>query len=263
MEFNIKDIFQSVAKQMRIDFEESRLALNHPTLKGDSAEEIVKNFLNKYFTKNLSITSGLIIDSNGKFSKQQDIIICDADKTPILYEKKDIRVVPVETVYAVIEVKSKLKKNSIPSIIDNALSVKNMEKKAFYTLEDEIIKTNFNLYGKKWDYYPINYFVFAFEAEDSSKIANEIWIECLKRNLPIEKRIDCCCILNEYVFLNAIMDNNDLPESVDALPSEKTQFRSYPTNNSLLLFYTMISNYLFQASCKPFRLRDYLRNMVF
>ena len=143
------------------------------------------------------------------------------------------------------------------------LSVKNMEKKAFYTYENSAIKNVLNLYGKIWDYYPVNYFIFAFETEDSNKITNEIFMEQLKRNLPVEKRIDCCCILDEYVFLNAIMNNKDLPDKVDGLPSENTQFRAYPTKNSLLLFYTLISNYLFQASCKPFRLKDYLGNMVF
>ena len=156
MEFSIKDVFDKVSQRMRIDFEESRDALNHPTLKGDAAEEIVRDFFKKYLPKNLTITSGIVIDSEGHFSKQIDIIICDAFKSPVFYEKKDIRVIPIETVYAVIEVKSVLKGGQISSICDNMNSIKKMKKQAFYIPSGAIIK-KYKFYDSYTDHFPVLY----------------------------------------------------------------------------------------------------------
>ncbi len=262
MEFSIKDVFDKVSQRMRIDFEESRDALNHPTLKGDAAEEIVRDFFKKYLPKNLTITSGIVIDSEGHFSKQIDIIICDAFKSPVFYEKKDIRVIPIETVYAVIEVKSVLKGGQISSICDNMNSIKKMKKQAFYIPSGAIIK-KYKFYDSYTDHFPVLYFIFAFSAENPTKICQQINLEHLKRNFQISNRIDLCCILDEYVFLNATVDENSNVESVVGIPNDKTTFSSYPTKNALLLFYSLISNYLFQASCFDFKMKDYLGNMVF
>lgn len=66
---------------------------------------LLQIFLKKYLPKKLDVSSGILVNANGAQTKHLDIIISDADKTPILFEKANVRVIPVECVYAIIEVK--------------------------------------------------------------------------------------------------------------------------------------------------------------
>ena len=83
--------FNQVAKQMQLDFERARRLSRHPGIKGDVSETIVKSFLADYLPQNLQISSGQIFDTNGKVSRQLDIIIHDRDNTPVLYLDRDMR----------------------------------------------------------------------------------------------------------------------------------------------------------------------------
>jgi hypothetical protein len=105
---SVAGIFDKVAKRMRLDMDEAREALSHAGLKGSSFEDIFREFLRKYLPLSLDISTGQIIDSHGGITRQLDVIISDTAKTPIFYSKGEVRVIPIECVYAVIEVKAKL-----------------------------------------------------------------------------------------------------------------------------------------------------------
>jgi hypothetical protein len=66
--------------------------MEHPGEKGSFFEEIVREFLKMYSPKSLDISTGFIIDSNDNESKQMDIIISDATKTPIFFQNTSVRV---------------------------------------------------------------------------------------------------------------------------------------------------------------------------
>lgn len=146
---NLKEIFDEVSKQMSSDLEKARKSFNHPGMKGNSAENTFKDFLNKYLPKNLDISTGILVDAFEKSSKQLDVIISDAIKTPIFYESNDQRVIPVECAYSVIEVKTKLNKKEFNNTFENMMSVRRLKKTAY--LSNAPIRYHFNLYGKKWD----------------------------------------------------------------------------------------------------------------
>ncbi|MDD4495221.1 MAG: hypothetical protein PHV32_12935, partial [Eubacteriales bacterium] len=126
----VKDIFDSISKQMKDDFENIRVCLSHPGLKGSAFEEVFRNFLASYLPKTLAITQGVIVDVNGNVSRQLDIIIYDALHTPIFFENVTTRVIPVECVYAVVDVKAFIDSNEIENIYTYMLSVRDMQKVA-------------------------------------------------------------------------------------------------------------------------------------
>lgn len=258
---DFKDIFVSIADKMRADFEASRSAFNHPSLKGSAAENILIEFLRIYLPDHLSVISGIVVDSNGGVTKQQDIIICDKAKTPVFFTNGDIRVVPIEAVYATIEVKSNLRKQDISSIVNNMLSVKRLIKKAYYS-DDQVLKRNYTIYDMEWDYYPVNYFFFAFKSDNSDTLRNELLKQQNDLGLPLHQRVDCGCVLDSCVYLNAVINDPSDPQNISALPYPNAKFATYNTQNALLLFYTLIANVLFQATCRPIRFNDYLGNMT-
>lgn len=252
MMLDFKNLFTNISKRMRADFESARATLSHPGLKGAAFEGTVKQFFRQYLPDRLGVATGQLVDSTGSLSKQLDVVIFDKSKTPILYENNGVQVIPVECVYAVIEVKARLDASELPSIHANMLSVKSLKKTAYYDGESVIVETN-NLYGQKWRHWPTNYFVFGFECPDPRTLQVPL-IEYHNASLQQpHMRIDLMCILDRGVYLNLTQDGK-----FDALPS----FTSVPvyiaTDQSLLLFYTLVVHLMNQARMPNFSFTDYI-----
>jgi hypothetical protein len=253
----IEEIFDEVANQMRSDLEKARTALKHPGLKGEAFEETFKQFIRDYLPRQLDISTGIIIDSSGNSSRQIDIIVSDSAKTPIFYRNGEIRVIPVECVYSIIEVKAYLDSNELNNIFQNMESVRNLKKISYYKEGGHIRYTNI-LYGREWEIWPINYYVFAYDSIDLETLAKHIDEEHKTKNLPENSRIDCICALDKGVICNLGPDGK-----FNALPQPGSSLYAVNTKRSLLLFYTLISNYLNQARLPNFRFIDYLGQLVF
>lgn len=252
---NIEEVFEEVSTQMRSDFEKSRSALSHAGLKGSSNEEIVKAFLKQYLPKNLEMSTGLAVDSKGGVSRQIDIIIHDAAKTPIFFQSAETRVIPIECIYAVIEVKAFLDKAELDKSFQNMKSVKSLEKIAFFEPKSAIVETN-NLYGQEWKHWPVAHFVFAFDSPDLESVLSNL--QAMGSGVDVHKRIDTVCVLGKGVILNQSPDGG-----LTALPSPNTRLAASFTDNQLLLFYTIISIILNQANMMPFNIHPYLGEIKF
>lgn len=255
-------VFQHISKQMTIDFDRARTLSKHPGLKGDSAESIVREFLRLYLPINLEISSGQIFDTNGNISNQLDIIISEKSSTPTLFLDKEhkTRLLPVECVYSVIEVKARLDKRELikerSGVFENMLSVRKLEKKAFYP--SGVIVRDTNNYGREWADWPINYFVFAFDSIGLATLKAHINEYHVQHNLPPERRIDSVCILGKGMVLN-----KDADGSFGACPTSDSTLVYVESQKELLLFYTLISHYLLQAKMRTFRFIDYAGNIQF
>jgi hypothetical protein len=105
---DVAELFRIVAERMRGDLRLARAALTHPGLRGASFEEAFRSFLRTYLPRTLEVSTGVIVDSVGGYSRQIDVIISDAARTPVLYAVGETRVVPVECVYMAIKVKAHL-----------------------------------------------------------------------------------------------------------------------------------------------------------
>lgn len=252
----LNEIFEEISKTMRSDFDRSRFAIQiHPGLKGEAGENIVKQFLGNYIPKSLGITGGILVDSNGNRSKQLDVIIYDADKTPILFQSENIRVIPVECAYAVIEIKSKLNGKELSKIFTNMDSVRNLKKVAYYSNDDSV---PFSLYGKNdWENWPINYFVFAFDSINLNILVSKIHEKQTKDLREPHNQIDMICVLEKGVI--HYEDNGDY----SITPKATSQLRAAKTSKSLLLFYSLISRLLNQMNMKKFSFTPYINGINF
>jgi hypothetical protein len=254
---NIVEIFDQVADKMRSDLAETRSALQHPGLKGSSLEEVVRQFLREYLPATLDVSTGVVVDSKGNISRQIDVIISDAAKTPIFYRSRDTRVIPVEGVYSVMEVKADLTTQELERAFENMRSVRKLQKIAYEVDSGPITKWKM-LYGRTWQMWPINYFVFAFDSSPLDKLGSLLAKRYTDERLPEWERIDTICVLNRGVILN--QDPNGF---FDALPSPGSTVGHYETERALLLFYSLISRYMFQAEIPSFRFTDYLGKLNF
>ena len=254
---NIAEIFDEVAKQMRSDFEKARKAMQHPGLKGTSFEETFKKFLRNYLPQQLDISTGLLVDSCGSVSRQLDVIISDSAKTPIFYRSGNMRVIPIECAYAAIEVKAYLDGGELNSIFQNMESVRNLKKTAYYKPSGAIIYSD-KLYGREWEIWPINYYVFAYDSIDLMTLVKYIDEKHQTKKLPEHSRIDTVCVLDKGVICNKQADGK-----FNALPQPGSSLFVSNTTRSLLLFYTLTNHYFNQARLPNFRFKDYLGEIIF
>lgn len=87
--------------------------LRHNLSKGEIRELFLNELLSNFITDQFGIGTGIIVDSNGNQSHQMDIIIYDKRLLPPMIKNSNLGVYPLETVLAVIEVKSSINRKEI------------------------------------------------------------------------------------------------------------------------------------------------------
>lgn len=252
---DIKQIFSEVSTQMRADFSRSQQSLSHTGLKGGANEEIVRQFFRQYFPKTLDVTSGTLVDSAGGISKQLDIILSDAAKSPIFFQAADVRVIPVECAYSVIEVKAYLDKKELERCYENMNSCKSLKKCAYFEQKGHITYPN-TLFGTEWPFFPLSYFVFAFDSIGLESIVTNL--SELQKSSDVHQRIDAICTLDKGVVLNRTKKG-----LYSALPEPEATLICATTQQSLLLFYAVTSIILNQARMPNFNIQPYIQKILF
>jgi hypothetical protein len=104
----IGELFESVEDSLLAQFLEAGF-VQHAGDKGENREEILRRFLEERLPRRFGIAKGEILDPNGVHSRSADLIIYDALNCPVLFTGKTA-VLPIEGVYGIIEVKSRLSK---------------------------------------------------------------------------------------------------------------------------------------------------------
>lgn len=97
----LSGLHEDIQTQLRI----ARESLDHPGTKGDASEEVWLDLLDTYLPKRYQAAKAHVVDSQGKFSEQIDIVIFDRQYSPFIFQYKGQTVIPAESVYAVFEAK--------------------------------------------------------------------------------------------------------------------------------------------------------------
>ncbi|MFA6925295.1 MAG: DUF6602 domain-containing protein [Bacteroidales bacterium] len=93
--------------------------LEHKLTKGELRELFVNDLLVNFITSQFSIGTGVVVDSYGNASRQTDIIIYDNRILPPIIKNSNLGTYPLESVLAIIEVKSVLNKEALLKTEDN------------------------------------------------------------------------------------------------------------------------------------------------
>lgn len=96
--------------------------LQHGGLVGSSREFIIRRVLRRLLPRSTVIATGRIIDSEGKSSRQVDVIVFDS-RFPSFEVDTGIGMYPIEGVIATIEVKSNITKTTLKESLDNTRSI--------------------------------------------------------------------------------------------------------------------------------------------
>ena len=116
-----------MAKNLMTEFQEVTEPLEHNGVKGSLREEILTKCLKELLPQKYSVGSGIIVDADQTQSRQQDFFIYDAFDSTVFLKRSSYQVVPIESVYATVEIKSSLNKNELEKCVKNIQSVKKLK----------------------------------------------------------------------------------------------------------------------------------------
>ena len=249
--FSLERVIASVSEKMQLDFAQQTAQIRHKGVKGYAREAIVRHFLEEYLPKFLSVGAGEIICTRGDRSMQTDLIIHDKFHSPNLIRMDDTRVFPVESVYAVIEVKSRLGKKELIQSVENIRKTKSLPKVAFYPW-GKIVET-YTIYGKEFDYFPMMGYLFAFTSSQLSELVPLLDKTNTDLGIAPEHQIDVICVLNKGVVAHVRKDGKLI-----GWPEPDTAITWVPTKRALLLFYLFMMGQLSQARMRPLQVKDYI-----
>lgn len=170
---------------------------------GNEIEQVVRRILRKKLSQIYHVGHGHVVDSNGKTSRQLDIIVADNVGAPLLFEAEDgTQYFPYESVYAIGEVKTSYRKSERPvhTFTDNLRALKStLQRETVQSLSSvgEIVSPNMlpeDTYGRS---NPIFTFMLFVEANDFSvEDVRELYSTSKATDLP-----NALCFLDKGVVL--------------------------------------------------------------
>lgn len=110
---NYRDIFRTESAKLKALAASS---FDHPTAKGDSREELVREFLRPRIGTAFGIEKAEIVDSDGRTTGEYDAVVFDARTGGALASEGGRRVVRVESAVLTIEIKSQLRHDDLKEL---------------------------------------------------------------------------------------------------------------------------------------------------
>src|SRR5580692_2477082 len=104
-EWSLGQLLESLHEDVQQRLATVRKAFNHPGAKGDASENVWISLLDTYLPKRYQAAKAFVVDSQGEFSQQIDVVIFDRQYSPFIFTLEDQTIVPAESVYAVFEAK--------------------------------------------------------------------------------------------------------------------------------------------------------------
>jgi hypothetical protein len=122
--------YSGLTTRMLSEIETISNSMTHQGEKGHNNELVLAAFLNKHLPKRYCVSTGKVIAADGQESGQVDLIIHDRLTTPAFVEARAWSLVPVESVYAVLSVKTTLNKEELRDSLESISKVRALPRTA-------------------------------------------------------------------------------------------------------------------------------------
>mgnify|MGYP001447460616 CR=1 FL=1 len=243
-------LFRGIAQKMTADFRDITSQISHMGDRGQNREQVIKEFLRKHLPAKYSIGSGQAISVDGQVSKQLDAVIYAHASCPLWYNEHT-QVFPIESVCAVIEIKSTLDSTILEDCVENIRSVRRLPKLSGQRpLAPTIFVEGSNP--------PTLGSVFAYTSTTSLETLRDN-LNRLNRTIPPTERISLVCVLDQGILINVDISS----KQYSPLPTDTTLVASVNTNqDALLLFFLLLISYLNSIEVIPPDLLAYASTYV-
>lgn len=106
----------------------ARKSFAHPGTKGDASEKIWLELLQKYLPQRYQAEKAHVVDSEGNFSQQIDVVIFDRQYSPFIFNYQGEFIIPAESVYAVFEAKQSINADYVSYAQEKVNSVRKLHR---------------------------------------------------------------------------------------------------------------------------------------
>jgi len=104
-QWSLSTVLAGLHESVEGELRRARESIGHPTDKGDASETVWIDVFNRHLPRRYEARKAHVVDSEGHFSDQIDVVIHDRQYSPLVLSFKDTFVVPAESVYAIFEAK--------------------------------------------------------------------------------------------------------------------------------------------------------------
>ena len=105
-----------------------RKSFGHPGTKGDASEKVWLELLQTYLPRRYEAATAHIVDSQGEFSQQIDVVIFDRQYSPFIFHYEGQTIIPAESVYAVFEAKQTINASQVSYAQEKVASVRRLHR---------------------------------------------------------------------------------------------------------------------------------------
>jgi hypothetical protein len=127
-DWSLSRILAGLHEDIERRLQTARQTLAHPGTKGDASEVVWLDLLQNYLPKRYSAEKAHVVDSNGVFSQQMDVVIFDRQYSPFIFSFEGQKVIPAESVYAVFEAKQTINAGLVAYATQKAASVRSLHR---------------------------------------------------------------------------------------------------------------------------------------
>lgn len=125
---DMSQLFKGMQSKMSATLELGRAGIVHNGEMGEAAEESWRKWLRTYLPGRYEVDKAIVVDCDGNTSDQIDIVIYDRQYSYFVFKHEQVKYVPAESVYAVIEVKQDLTKAHLDYAGGKAESVRKLKR---------------------------------------------------------------------------------------------------------------------------------------
>jgi hypothetical protein len=121
---------QTLLSELHDDIQErlarARRSFGHPGTKGDASESVWLELLKTYLPERYQAASAHVVDSQGTFSEQIDVVVFDRQYSPFIFQFQGQTVIPAESVYGVFEAKQSMNSEQVAYARKKVASVRRL-----------------------------------------------------------------------------------------------------------------------------------------
>jgi hypothetical protein len=126
-DFPVPEAFAALEQQLlsRLGMSDSN---SHPVVKGDTSELAWCEMLQGFLPSRYSVDQAFAVSVDQQRSEQLDLVIYDRYWSPLLFDSGGHKHIPVESIYAVFEVKPELNKEYLEAAAGKVASVRSLRR---------------------------------------------------------------------------------------------------------------------------------------
>lgn len=106
----------------------ARKSFAHPGTKGDASEGVWLELLQTYLPMRYQAAKAHVVDSEGAFSEQIDVVVFDRQYSPFIFRFQEQTIIPAESVYAAFEAKQTINSTHVLYAQEKVATVRNLKR---------------------------------------------------------------------------------------------------------------------------------------